>query len=721
MSGEKSKITDSRFSVVEKDPRFVRPSRRRNKVIVDERFSNRLDGSEFMQKVDKYGRKKKDSKLEKQLKRFYVYDKKSKDENKEKSNGSDESSSEDSDLEAELSSESDSDSDSDASQSSNSDGSSNIKSGTKKSSVSNALKNKRIIDRARGEAISDESSESDSDDSLSEQDELNVADIYDSSKAATTEVHSNRLAIVNMDWENIRAVDLLAAFTAYKPSIGSIINIKIYMSDFGKERISQETKMGPPSNIYLSDSEESTDVDSSDNDSDAASDKSADEAKTKTKTKTKERKLPVEYEEGKDFDQAALRKYELEKLRYYYAIATCDSVSTAESIYESIDSTEFESSANLFDLRFVPDDTSFEDNEPVDVASKIPENYKPVDFVTTVLQHSQVKLTWDLDDPKRMDLKKKTFMNADLDLIDYKSFIASSDDSGESEGENLGGSKKSKKSSKKDIAAKYRELLLGGTDEDNSVFGRKSRRDNDSDSDGEVDMEITFAPGLSNKSFSSSKGIIEDFDDSIPVPENETTLEKYVRKQKERRMKKALSKSKNDEDDAIDKITEKKGRKKDLNDPFLSMMGDSDSEEQGDNRVDRRDKREMREKEKREKKATKSEIKKMKDAERQELDLLMMDSAAAGGADSSKMGHFDINQIVKSQKKMSKAKRSKRNREEFDGLQENFELDADDSRFSSIYNSSEFAIDPNAKDFKRTKGMQKLLKERRSRQNADFQ
>ncbi|OMJ18984.1 hypothetical protein AYI69_g6801, partial [Smittium culicis] len=50
MSGEKSKITDSRFSVVEKDPRFVRPSRRRNKVIVDERFSNRLDGSEFMQK-----------------------------------------------------------------------------------------------------------------------------------------------------------------------------------------------------------------------------------------------------------------------------------------------------------------------------------------------------------------------------------------------------------------------------------------------------------------------------------------------------------------------------------------------------------------------------------------------------------------------------------------------------------------------------------------------
>ncbi|OLY84321.1 Pre-rRNA-processing protein esf1 [Smittium mucronatum] len=651
---DKDKITDSRFSHVEKDPRFVRPSRRKNKVVVDERFTNRLDGSEFMQKVDKYGRKKHDSRLEKQLKRFYVFDKEKAVE-KEKDSDSQQESSEESDSESEASS------------SSEESDSTNVGKNDKAAKKSEKNAPKRAVDRARGEGISDESSESDSDSDL---EDSNVADLYDDGNAVMTETQTNRLAIVNMDWENLRAVDLLAAFMAFKPNIGSILDVKIYMSDFGKERISKETLEGPPSAIYLPEEDEEQESEDDSSDSENSSD-----AEKKPSTK-KEHKVPVEYEEGKDFDQKALRKYELDKLKYYYAVATCDSASTAGSVYENIDSTEFESSANLFDLRFVPDDVSFEDNEPVDVATRVPENYKPIEFVTTALQHSQVKLTWDTEDPKRLELKKRA-TSKDMDLVDYKSFLASSS---EEETED--------KSKKADIAAKYRELLLGGIDDSSNVFGKKGRDESESDED-DVDMEITFAPGLSSRSFSDNKG---DFEDTIPIPENETSLEKYVRKQKERRMKKSLSKANTNKDSEIN------NEGVDLDDPFLSLTKEESIKGPAEKRRSGKGGK------------SKAEDRKQKDIERAELELLMADK------ENQHMEHFDINQIVKSQKK-SKSKRS-RNRAELDGLQENFTIDTGDSRFSSVYNSSEFAIDPNVKDFKKTKGMQALLSERRKRQNT---
>ena len=48
---------------------------------------------------------------------------------------------------------------------------------------------------------------------------------------------------------------------------------------------------------------------------------------------------------------------------YYYAIVTCDTVDSASHIYNELERTELERSANVFDISFVPDDMSF-DNEP---------------------------------------------------------------------------------------------------------------------------------------------------------------------------------------------------------------------------------------------------------------------------------------------------------------------------------------------------------------------
>ena len=50
-------------------------------------------------------------------------------------------------------------------------------------------------------------------------------------------------------------------------------------------------------------------------------------------------------------------------IRYYYAIVTCDTSDAASHIYNELEGSELERSANVFDLSFVPDEMSF-DGEP---------------------------------------------------------------------------------------------------------------------------------------------------------------------------------------------------------------------------------------------------------------------------------------------------------------------------------------------------------------------
>lgn len=57
---------------------------------------------------------------------------------------------------------------------------------------------------------------------------------------------------------------------------------------------------------------------------------------------------------------AQLRKYEVNKMKYFYAIVSCNSSETANSIVEEYQGFEFELTNLRLNLSLVPDSTAFE-------------------------------------------------------------------------------------------------------------------------------------------------------------------------------------------------------------------------------------------------------------------------------------------------------------------------------------------------------------------------
>lgn len=173
-------------------------------------------------------------------------------------------------------------------------------------------------------------------------DESNFADL-DAQAAAYANEHEDheeevpeadrtrRLAVVNLDWDHVRAIHLYKIFSSYvsptgilagysSDAIGSIprqgrrkgpasqlirgkvFSVRVYPSEFGKERMAREDKEGPPTELFQGDSGEAAKADSH------------------------------EVGGAEDYNEEALRKYQLARLRY---ISFCNVESTASQALQT--------------------------------------------------------------------------------------------------------------------------------------------------------------------------------------------------------------------------------------------------------------------------------------------------------------------------------------------------------------------------------------------------
>lgn len=470
MSGSNRGINDPRFSKVFSDPRFRNIRRKDLKVKLDDRFNKKDLKNEFSllkstAKVDKYGGKiKQNDEVVDNLDKYYEDDEEKKDGEE---SGEDEESNEDKSEDEE--------SEEDASENA-------AEVETKETSDSEVEEDP--LAKARG--LVDTNSDSASDSSDEE-----IEDEYESEEETAEQIPeldpTNRIAVVNLDWDHLNSNDLYATFNSFLPKDGEIKNVTIYKSQYGKERLADEELNGPPKEIFKSVNEKKDDSDSDSDDDDL------DLAKATKKL--------IEENNGEDegFNPSELRKYQLQRLRYYYAIIEFNSLESSIEIYKKCDNTEFESSGNFFDLRYVPNDMDFDVTDIRDSCNSLPSNYQPIEFATDSLRNSKPKLTWDETPIERVQILSKSFKQGELDDLDLKNYLASGSED-EDETQNI---------------SKYKQLI-GNSTKESKAEGLSD------DNEDDIDMEFTFTPTAANSG-------------KTAADQELTPIEKLRLKEKERR------------------------------------------------------------------------------------------------------------------------------------------------------------------------------------------
>jgi hypothetical protein len=310
----------------------------------------------------------------------------------------------------------------------------------------------------------------------------------------------------------------------------------------------------------------------------------------------------------------------------------------------------------VFDLSFVPDEMAF-DAEYRDEAIDDPgTRYRAVEFVTDALRHSKVKLTWDDDDPERNHITRRSLTKKEIEEADFKAYIASSSSESDNDPDPVS-KKRSKKNAQRD---KLRTLLLAGDDDE---LPEGWGRDDDAGKQDDVDMEITFTPGL-----------IE-----AKNPEDETTMEAYQRKMREKRKKRKEEVKVKATTVTNDEGRGQLGKNVSFDDDFFEGMSGSERE---------------------------SEVEKSSESAKR----------VSRTQDVGKpVPREEVKSDVKAEKK-GKKKRGKKKVIDDDEVQDDFIIDVKDDRFKAIHEDYQFAIDPSNPHFKKTKSMVALIDERIKRQ-----
>lgn len=528
-----------------------------------------------------------------------------------------------------------------------------------KSKVSEKLKD-LSVDYARGKGVllSSSSSEEES----SEEEEENIEHNWGELDKNVEQVDepTERLALCNMDWDKIRAVDLMVLFTSFLPPGGLVRSVTIYPTEFGIERMKEEDIKGP---IEITEAKKTQDNNNLNNETD-------------------------ENDQESDNQMEKIRQYQLNRLKYYVAVIVLDSKSSAEKIYTALDGIEYESTATKIDLRVITDDKVF-NQKPKEVCDKYPDvsKYKPRNFITTALQQVNVKSTWDENNMGRQEFIKKInsgqLDDISSDVISTYVKLSSSDD--DSDNENLDNSNdgiKFKNDKKQSRIDRFRSLLKEMEENDN-----KKKED-------DIEIECTWGLNLKEKSEKLVEKKMNNKDELAP-------FDKYLLKRKEKKKSKIEEKKKklgnvSDSEDSIPSDI-------DINDPYFKNEIMKIKSNKTKNKKSKKNSTLCND-------DTDDDENKQDNAE---LELLLLDRE-----DEKLKNHFDMNKIEEneaSSKSKKKRLRKKKTEEDKNNCQDNFTVNVDDPRFVAIYSSHEYNIDPTDPHYRKTKGTEALVKEKLKR------
>ena len=315
-----------------------------------------------------------------------------------------------------------------------------------------------------------ESSDDDDDRSAGSEDSIyGTAGILDPSNKNGKELEltydqSKFMAVCNMDWTNVRAVDVLGVVSSFSPP-GSVKFIHVYPSDFGLERMEKDKMFGPVGVWKKSgnnDNEEADgngngnddkDIRSNDDDDDDDDDKSESSVDDQDDDSLNEQdddeealddldvELDKQYDhfqahedkQESDFDAEKLRAYEAAKLKYYFAVVEFTSYEAADVAYKELDGMEMGHSSTTMDFRSIPEcdvENVIKGRTCRDKASVLPSNYVPPDFVVSALQQTAFKCTWEEGDKERERLLTQygvgnAAWNAMAEGDDLRAYVAS--------------------------------------------------------------------------------------------------------------------------------------------------------------------------------------------------------------------------------------------------------------------------------------------------------
>jgi hypothetical protein len=294
------------------------------------------------------------------------------------------------------------------------------------------------------------------------------------------------------------------------------------------------------------------------------------------------------------------------------------------------------------------------------------------------------------DEVSRKENIKRAFSGsrAEIEENDMKAYLASSDSEGDDDEPEPVADGEPKLSKKELARQKMREAL--------GLCAESASKSSKSAPVGE--MEMTFGMGD------------EDAEkQDPPADKEETTVEKYMRKEREkkaRKKEKSMAKREGAEKSTAAKEDKAAGDDEDLgfDDPFFTTDEPVKATKSSQRKEERLKKRELKEAES-----------KKNAAERANLERIMAEDA---GEAVEHLDHFDMNEIARAEKqKLKKGKKRQKDMKDRGGLQEDFQMDVDDDRFKAVFESHEFAIDPSNPKFKATPGMKQLLEEGRKKRN----